>query len=279
VLRGRLIAIFAACCAVFVVVPAVAQARTFGSRTLKRGSKGSDVKTLQRYLTKVGFTTTADGDFGSGTQRTVRTWEGASALRVDGKVTKADAKVLRANVAAMPDVTPPAAPGQPSTDEESPSFKAPAPNSAADASTGGAGFEQVETATLNADGTATPPDAAPEAVKEIILAGNEIAKKPYVYGGGHGKWQDSGYDCSGSVSYALHGAGLLKQSLDSTGFESWGAAGPGTWVTIYANGGHAYMVVAGLRFDTSGAKSRSGSRWTDEDRSNAGFVVRHLTGL
>jgi peptidoglycan hydrolase-like protein with peptidoglycan-binding domain len=277
-LRGRLIAIFAACCAVLVVVPTVAQARTFGSRTLKRGSRGSDVRTLQRYLTKVGFTTAADGIFGSGTQRIVRTWEGASALRVDGRVTRADAKVLRADVAALPAVAPPAL-NEPVDDPESPSFKAPAPGSSADASTGGAGFAQGGTATLNPDGTATPPDGAPEAVQEIILAGNAIAKTPYVYGGGHGKWQDSGYDCSGSVSYALHGAGLLKQALDSTSFESWGSAGPGAWVTIYANGGHAYMVVAGLRFDTSGAKTRSGSRWTDEDRSNAGFVVRHPAGL
>jgi cell wall-associated NlpC family hydrolase len=276
-LRGRLIAILAACCAVLVVVPAAAQARAFGTRTLKRGSVGHDVKTLQRYLTKVGFRTRADGVFGAGTQRVVRTWEAASALRVDGRVTRSDARVLRSNVVAMPKFAPEPAIEAPL--DESPAIKAPAPSSAADASTGGAGFVQIDKATLNDDGTATPPDSAPEAVKEIILAGNEIAAKPYVYGGGHAKWHDSGYDCSGSVSYALHGAGLLKQSLDSTGFESWGSAGPGAWVTIYANGGHAYMVVAGLRFDTSGASARGGSRWTDEDRSNAGFVVRHPVGL
>jgi cell wall-associated NlpC family hydrolase len=112
----------------------------------------------------------------------------------------------------------------------------------------------------------------------MIAAGNVIAHKPYRYGGGHGRWSDTGYDCSGSVSYALHGAGLLKAPLASYDFEHWGDAGPGEWVTIYANGGHAYMVVAGLRFDTSG-RSRTGSRWQTDMRSPRGYVVRHPDGL
>jgi hypothetical protein len=115
-------------------------------------------------------------------------------------------------------------------------------------------------------------------VQAIIAAGNRIATLPYVYGGGHGSWEDTGYDCSGSVSYALHGAGLLSASMPSGDFEGWGAAGPGSWVTIYANGGHMYMVVAGLRFDTSGQRG-SGTRWQADLRSNAGFVVRHPVGL
>ncbi len=123
------------------------------------------------------------------------------------------------------------------------------------------------------------PANAPPEVKAIIAAGNEIYNKPYKYGGGHGKWKDSGYDCSGSISYALHGAGLLDTSMDSTGFMSWGSPGPGTWVTTYAHGGHAYMVVAGLRFDTSGASERGGTRWTEEMRSPKGFTVRHPVGL
>jgi cell wall-associated NlpC family hydrolase len=126
------------------------------------------------------------------------------------------------------------------------------------------------------------PDVAPEAVpaevQEIIAAADEIATKPYKYGGGHGRWRDSGYDCSGSISYALHGAGLLDSPLDSTGFMSWGEAGKGKWVTIYANAGHAYMVVNGRRFDTSSSK-RSGTRWSDTMRSARGYRVRHPEGL
>ena len=109
------------------------------------------------------------------------------------------------------------------------------------------------------------PASAPEAVKAIIAAGNEIRDKPYRYGGGHGDFEDSGYDCSGSVSYALHGANLIDRPMDSSGFMSWARSGRGTWVTTYANSGHMYLVVAGLRFDTSGAKSRGGNRWTSRD--------------
>ncbi len=133
-------------------------------------------------------------------------------------------------------------------------------------------------ATLNADGTATAPADAPQAVKDIIAAGNEIYNKPYVYGGGHGKWNDRGYDCSGSVSYVLHAAGLLKTSRDSTGFESYGRSGRGKWVSIYANSGHAWMRVAGLRFDTSG-QSADGSRWHATNRSASSYVIRHVSGL
>jgi hypothetical protein len=115
-------------------------------------------------------------------------------------------------------------------------------------------------------------------VQAIIAAGNRIATLPYIYGGGHGSWTDAGYDCSGSVSFALHGGGLLSAPLVSGDFESWGAAGPGQWITIYANGGHVYMVIAGLRFDTSG-QSGAGTRWQANMVSGAGFVVRHPVGL
>jgi hypothetical protein len=112
----------------------------------------------------------------------------------------------------------------------------------------------------------------------VIAAGNVIAKEPYKWGGGHGRWDDDGYDCSGSVSYALHGAGLLDSPLVSGDFAHWGDRGNGRWITIYANADHVYMVVAGIRFDTS-ARSRTGSRWTTEDRSSAGFAVTHPDGL
>jgi cell wall-associated NlpC family hydrolase len=128
------------------------------------------------------------------------------------------------------------------------------------------------------DGTAVAPDDAPEVVKRVILAGNEIAKFPYKWGGGHGAWRDTGYDCSGSVSFALAGAGLLKGPLTSGGFIDWGDPGSGEWITIYANYGHIFMIVAGLRFDTSG-RGRAGTRWQEAPRSTRGFAERHIGGL
>jgi cell wall-associated NlpC family hydrolase len=128
------------------------------------------------------------------------------------------------------------------------------------------------------DGTAVAPDDAPEVVKRVILAGNEIAKFPYKWGGGHGAWRDTGYDCSGSVSFSLAGAGLLDRPLTSGAFIGWGAPGRGDWITIYANYGHIFMVVAGLRFDTSG-RGRLGTRWQEAPRSTRGFAERHLPGL
>jgi cell wall-associated NlpC family hydrolase len=122
------------------------------------------------------------------------------------------------------------------------------------------------------------PGSGPATVRRIVAAANRIADMPYKYGGGHGTWDDSGYDCSGSVSYALHGAGLLSSALTSGDFMSWGAPGKGRWVTIYANPGHVYMVVNGRRFDTTG-RDESGSRWQSRSRSSAGYTVRHPPGL
>src|SRR5215211_301048 len=124
------------------------------------------------------------------------------------------------------------------------------------------------------DGTAQAPDDAPDVVKRVILAANEIAKFPYKWGGGHGAWRDTGYDCSGSVSFALAGAGLLRRPMASGGFMNWGKSGPGKWITVYANPGHVFMFVAGLRFDTSG-RGRAGTRWQDGGRPTGGFAVRH----
>ena len=124
------------------------------------------------------------------------------------------------------------------------------------------------------DGTAQAPSDAPSVVKRVILAANEIAKFPYKWGGGHGSWRDNGYDCSGSVSFALAGAGLLDRPLTSGLLARWGEAGPGDWITIYANGGHTFMIVAGLRFDTSG-QGRAGTRWQPAARPTGGFAVRH----
>jgi cell wall-associated NlpC family hydrolase len=128
---------------------------------------------------------------------------------------------------------------------------------------------------------AIAPANAPLAVKRVIAAANRIRTLPYIWGGGHGRWQDSGYDCSGSVSFALHGARMLTTPLTSGSFETWGEAGPGRWITIYANAAHVYMVVAGLRFDTAGDTSGTGPRWhpTTAAAASGSFIVRHPVGL
>jgi septal ring factor EnvC (AmiA/AmiB activator) len=123
---------------------------------------------------------------------------------------------------------------------------------------------------------ASVPASAPDAVKAAIEAANAIATTPYVWGGGHGSFESSGYDCSGAVSYALHGGGFLESPLDSTGLETWGEAGAGQWITVYANSGHAWMVIAGLAFDTVGGP---GPRWHPEPVSSTeGFIARHPPG-
>jgi hypothetical protein len=233
------------------LLPSVAEAARFGSRTLRQGMTGSDVKTLQHYLDRVGHDTAADGHFGRGTARSVRSFERSAGRRADAVVTRSDARALRARArsaqAEVPAVAvPPAPPGA--------------------------------TATLTPSGLAVAPADAPEAVKRIIAAGNSIARKAYKYGGGHGRLIDTGYDCSGSVSYALRGAGLLGGALDSGEFMRWGVPGRGAWVTLRSNRSHMYMVVAGLRFDTS-ARKVSGSRWTDKMRSARGYAGTHPDGL
>ena len=131
-------------------------------------------------------------------------------------------------------------------------------------------------------GYAEAPALAPPAVQQAIWTANAIIGKPYIYGGGHSAFTASGYDCSGTVSYALHGGLLLASPLDSGEFESWGLAGRGQWITIFANGGHAYMNIAGIRLDTSSAgdpSGKQGPRWRPLRRSNSGYRVRHPLGL
>jgi Putative peptidoglycan binding domain len=236
--------------AALALIPAAeAGAAAYGSRTLSQGSSGTDVKRLQRYLDRAGYDTTADGEFGPATAGSMQSFEIDEERRPNGTATRYEQHLVRARALA-------------SQQEEAAEAPAPA----------------TEEAYIGSDGLAVAPASAPETVKAIIAAGNEIATKPYKYGGGHGRWKDTGYDCSGSMSYALHGAGLLDEALDSTGFMSWGEAGKGTWVTTYAHGGHSYMVVAGLRFDTSG-RQRDGSRWHTDMRSAKGYTVRHPVGL
>jgi len=127
-------------------------------------------------------------------------------------------------------------------------------------------------------GRAIAPLDAPPAVKRVIAAANRIRTKPYMWGGGHGRWWDGGYDCSGAVSFALHGGELLDSPLPSGPMARWGSPGPGRWITVYANAGHAYAVIAGLRWDTSGNTSGTGPRWHTDAASSAGFLARHPPG-
>jgi cell wall-associated NlpC family hydrolase len=252
--KRHLISLVAAL-AVAIAMPAAASAASYGTRTLRIGAHGSDVKKLQRYLVAAGHRVARDGEFGPRTHRALKITEGELELGADGVATVREQRAIKRAVR--------------------------------DPGTGGAAYvappppEKVvpgAKGTVTADGFAVPPESAPEAVKQVIAAGNAIATTPYKWGGGHASWDDTGYDCSGSVSYALHGGDLLDSALVSGDFASWGSPGPGHWITIYANGGHVYMVVAGIRFDTS-ARSQTGSRWTMQQRDSAGFTVTHPKGF
>jgi peptidoglycan hydrolase-like protein with peptidoglycan-binding domain len=236
--------------ALSLTIAAGAQAAEYGSRTLTVGSSGSDVRALQRYLDDAGYDTDVDGQFGSGTRGSVMEFETAEGRRANGKASTAEQRLLQ-DAAESAEPAP----------VEEPVSEAP-----------------VEEAYIGDDGLAVAPASAPDEVKAIIAAGNKIASKPYKYGGGHGRWRDSGYDCSGSVSYVLHAAGLLDTPLDSSGFMRWGERGQGEWITIRSNPGHAYMIVAGLRFDTS-ARRITGNRWSEEMRSARGYAGRHPDGF
>src|SRR5215216_2604053 len=242
---------------------------------LKKGDRGPSVAKVQRWLNQP-----ADGIFGRGTRAAVKRFQRRQGLTADGVVGPATWAALRRGHRAAQRHTSSATPVR---------------------SRGGAVRKLQRTLGIAADGvfgpatwsalghpgtsvvlerkhSPRPSGGLPDRVRRIIAAGDRIAGKPYKYGGGHGQWEDSGYDCSGSVSYALHGAGLLGSALASGDFMSWGAPGKGRWVTIYANPGHVYMVVSGRRFDTTG-RDRSGSRWQARSRSAAGYTVRHPPGL
>ncbi len=150
-------------------------------------------------------------------------------------------------------------------------------NGGISAGTCGSTAGPVGKAKLLADGTAVAPANAPMVIRDVIDAANTIERKPYIYGGGHGKWWDKGYDCSGAVSYALHGGDLLTTPLDSSSFMKWDKGGLGKWITVFSNPGHAYAVIAGLRWDTSMTPG-NGPGWSAEMRSRSGYVARHPTG-
>ena len=165
-------------------------------------------------------------------------------------------------------------------------FASATPTGAA-ANCGGGGISSAEVdictptpkARLLKNGMLIPPTSAPARVKAVIAAANRIRNKPYIYGGGHAKWWDRGYDCSSSVSYALHGGDFLDAPLPSGPFASWGSDGDGRWITVYTNPGHAYAVIAGYRWDTSGnTDGKTGPSWHEEIREPIGFVARHPLG-
>lgn len=138
-------------------------------------------------------------------------------------------------------------------------------------------FESGRTAMIK-DGVAYAPRNAPAAVKRAIAAGNRLQSKPYKWGGGHAKENDSGYDCSGTVSYVLREAGLMKGSIPSRGYFDYGKKGEGKWITIYTRKGHVFMTVAGLRLDTGGPGHERGPRWQTATRQGIGHVMRHPKG-
>jgi peptidoglycan hydrolase-like protein with peptidoglycan-binding domain len=273
------------------------------SKALKKGSRGKRVRQLQRAL---GIP--ADGIFGKGTRRAVRRYQRRHGLVADGIAG-------RQTLASLGVGSPSARRGGKSRSRRASSRGGGVRElqRALGVPADGAFGPQTQRAVkryqrrhgLTADGVVGPQTRAAlgigpgsalkrkarggsgrsggggrkgRVIDAVIRAGSRIATAPYRYGGGHGSFSDSGYDCSGSISYALHGGGLLRSPLDSTGFMSYGRPGPGRHITVYANAGHAYMVIRGRRFDTS-ARSETGSRWTTEMRSPAGYVARHPAGF
>lgn len=222
-----------------------------GSRVLRRGMRGNDVAVLQGDLALAGFATSVDGRFGAQTKASVVAFQRAHGLTANGVVNAAVVRALLAAVKALQSGGP------------------------------------VQKAHINPNGTATAPASAPPAVKAVIAAANRIINKPYLYGGGHASWNAPGYDCSGAVSYALHGGGLLSAPL-AVEFEGYGLPGPGRWITVYADSQHVFAAIAGLAFDTAdyggpNIPGGSGPRWRYNPTGNladgGNYVVRHPPGF
>jgi hypothetical protein len=224
---------------------ALRRSARFGTRPLHIGMRGRDVRGLQWHLGRVGLGTSIDGAFGPLTKAAVMRWERSRGRHVNGVASRRDQNALKHTRRKRTRRT----------------------------------SRPRARAWISRRGFAHISRSAPNKVRRLIRAGNRIAKAPYKYGGGHGSWNDSGYDCSGSVSYALHHAGLLGgPARASGGFMNWRFSGRGKWVTVYAHGGHMFLTVAGLRFDTTD-RERDGTRWHRDMRSTAGYAVRHPGGI
>lgn len=261
------------------------------AKALRKGDHGPRVVKLQRLL---GIT--ADGAFGNGTVRAVKRFQKRHGLDVDGLAGDSTIRALKrirasrsggstaAKVRRVQRALGIGADGifGPGTEAAIKSFQ----NSrglTADGIVGPATWSALGLGNLRggslkrSKGRSAPRSGADGKVVAMIAAANRIARLPYLYGGGHGSFRSSGYDCSGSISYVLHAAGVLRIPRTSGGFMSYGRPGRGRWVTIYANGGHAFMTINGRRFDTSGMDD--GTRWDRRARSASGYVVRHPAGL
>jgi peptidoglycan hydrolase-like protein with peptidoglycan-binding domain len=279
-----------------VLAPAAVPAAADALPTLERGDRGPSVKRLQRALHL-----DADGVFGPGTKRAVRRFQRRHDLHADGVVGTATWRVLRRNRArarvarvtgrgsavrvlqrrlgvAADGVFGPGTARAVKRFQRSRGLTADGVVGPATWSALGVGGRRPVLKRTRLRGGGAPRAGVPAAVSRAIAAANRIAGMPYRYGGGHRSFSDSGYDCSGSVSYVLHGAGRLGRPLDSSALMSYGAPGPGRWITVYAHPGHTYLVIRGRRYDTTGRAS-SGSRWQQTERSSAGYVVRHPPGL
>ena len=282
-----------------LLVPA---APASAERTVERGDRGRTVERLQRLLHMH-----ADGVFGKGTARALRRFQRRHGLHADGVAGPATWRALKRSGARR------LSSGTARVTSRGPSVRLLQRRLgiAADGVFGPATARAVRRFQrrhgLTADGIVGPATwralgvrgrhpvlrrrgggggggggggrrSVPLRVLRAINAANRIAYKPYRLGGGHGTFNDSAYDCSGTVSYVLHAAGALGSPLDSGSLRSWGSPGPGRWITVYAHGGHAFMTIRGRRFDTS-MRGPGGSRWSSRMRSTAGYTVRHPPGL
>ena len=287
--------------AVLLALLAVAPASAYAERTVERGDRGATVKKLQRLLH-----VHPDGIFGTGTKRALKRFQRRRGLTADGIAGPATWRALERSGRSASRSS-----GRVASRGGSVRLLQRKLGIAADGVFGPATERAVKRFQrrrgLTADGIVGPATwsalgvrgrhpvlkrgrgrgrsagsstggGIPIRVQRAIRAANRIARKPYRYGGGHRSFNDTGYDCSGSLSYVLHAAGALASPLDSGSLRSWGAPGPGRWITVYAHGGHAYMVIRGRRYDTSSLRV-NGSRWTKTMRSSAGYTVRHPPGL
>jgi peptidoglycan hydrolase-like protein with peptidoglycan-binding domain len=242
-------------------MPGIAQAG-LGDRVLRVGTRGADVRALQGYLDAAGYTLAQTGSYDRETRGRVQSFQNDFGLRATGVVTPRVAKMIRTTATAPPGY------GGTMFDPNPPQPTGPVP---ADLKT-----VPGNVAKVLRDGTAAAPANAPDEIKRIIASANEIAKLPYKWGGGHGSWRDTGYDCTGSTTYALRTT-FRRGRMPTFGYSNWQVPGKGQWLTVYASSWHVYMEVAGLRYDTSGLRV-AGSRWTTQSRSQSGFVARHPAG-